>query len=63
MYFFVHFSFLGSRFSSLRFFLHLEEHVHCIDPSLRISNIPWLGGICFPQKEQLRKEVADLLIN
>src|SRR5919107_461571 len=45
------------------FFLHLLEQVHCTCPSFRTSMIPCPLVICLPQKEQLRRDVAVLLIH
>src|ERR1041385_5265669 len=59
-YFLVHFNFLGSRFKFM-FFLHLGEHVHCMEPSFFTDIIPVSVGICFPQKKQFRRDVAALL--
>src|SRR5919199_4157851 len=44
------------------FFLHLLEQVHCTCPSFLTSMIPCPLEICLPQKEQLRRDVAVLLI-
>src|SRR5215204_3164452 len=44
------------------FFLHLLEQVHCTCPSFLTSMIPCPLVICLPQKEQLRRDVAVLLI-
>ena len=45
------------------FFLHLLEQVHCTCPSFLTSMIPCPLVICLPQKEQLRRDVAVLLIH
>ena len=44
------------------FFLHLFEQVHCTCPSFLTSMIPCPLVTCLPQKEQLRRDVAVLLI-
>src|SRR5919199_4518118 len=45
------------------FFLHLLEQVHCTCPSFLTSMTPCPIVMCLPQKEQLRKDVAALLID
>jgi hypothetical protein len=57
----VHLSLRGSRFNTLRFFLHLLEHVHCTDPSFLANIVPRPMETSLPQKKQLRKEEGALL--